>query len=140
MFQKIIGGVHLRLALLLLVWSMSAAFEAPAQTVHVGIETKSVDGPGLAGVKVWIGPNSVTTAAGGVAEMEVPVGSFKARVETKCRVAQATASSNLMPGGSTELTLTFRVPQDLPAGILFKLDCKGVKQPKVKAGRKKPKT
>jgi hypothetical protein len=119
---------------------MSVAFEAPAQTVHLSLETKSVDGPGLAGVKVWIGPHSVTTATGGVAEMEVPVGTFKARVETKCRVAQARASSNLMPGGSTELALTFRVPQDLPAGILFELDCKGVRQTKAKAVRKKTKT
>jgi hypothetical protein len=139
--MKVLKGiVQPRLTLLLLFWSMFAAFEAPAQSVHVSIETKSVDGPGLAGVKVWIGPRFVTTAAGGVAEMEVPVGTFKAKAETKCRVVQATASSNLMPGGSTELNLTFRVPQDLPAGILFKLDCKGVQQTKIKVGRKKPKT
>jgi hypothetical protein len=108
-----------------------------AQTVHVGIETKTVDSVAKAGVKIWIGEHLVTTDRSGTGELNIPTGTYTARAETKCRVVRVAASSNLQPGArSTEPVLTFSLPQDLPAGILFELDCK---KPRVR-GKTKGKT
>ncbi len=123
--------------LLLVAWAMFGVVAARAQTVYVGVETKSVDGSAKPAVKVWIGKYSATTNEAGGAALEIPAGTYTARAETKCRVVKASASSNLMPGRqSTELVLTVTVPQDLPSGILFELDCSNLK----KSGKTKPKT
>ena len=125
------------LFILLFACTMFGVVAASAQTVYVGIETKTVDGVAKPGVKVWIGKYSVTTGEGGSASLNIPAGTHTARAETKCRVVRASASSNLQPGGRTELVLTFSLPQDLPAGILFELECKKPRvrgKPKVKTG------
>ncbi len=139
-----IDRVRGRQLVLLVTLAMFGVVGALAQTVHVGIETKTADGVAKPGVKIWIGKYSVTTGEGGSGSLDIPAGAYKARAETKCRVVRVAASSNLQGSArSTEPVLTFSLPQDLPAGILFELDCKKTRvrgKTKAKLVSEKPKS
>lgn len=110
-----------------------------AQTLHMSISTRSVEGFGKPGVKVWVGPYSVTTGEAGVASLDIPAGTYTARAETKCRVANVSPSINLnslRTGGTpTEPILTFTAPQQFPLGISFELDCKNIRAPGRTSGK-----
>lgn len=129
-----------RLVLIMLALAVFGVAGARAQTVHVGIQTKTVDGFAKPGVKIWIGKYSVTTGEGGIGSLDIPAGSYIARSETKCRVANVAASINRnsykIGGSQTEPVLTFSAPQEYPIGIMFELDCK---KPRVR-GKTKGKT
>ena len=69
---------------------------------------------------------SITRSAGRVACMFASAVILYGSAVSEARAQQITVgSSNLMPSArSTKPVLTFSLPQDLPAGILFELDCK----------------
>lgn len=114
--------------MLLAAWAMFGVVGARAQTVYVGIGTKTVDGFAKPGVKIWIGKYSVTTGEAGTGSLDIPAGAYKVRAETNCRVANVAGSinrnSHKSGGSQTEPVLTFSAPQEYPIGITFELDCK----------------
>lgn len=94
-----------------LIFCGLAVSEARGQEVDVRISTEFY-GSSAPGVRVTIGPRSVTTDNKGLALVKLPLGTYTAKVDGPCPVTQIVVSTNIVKTGpASEPTLTFQVAQ-----------------------------